>query len=123
MEETDWALTMQRAGWQSWLVPDAQIFHLQGQSVNGKQKESGEKAVKGINVRGRILFYRSRYQYVRKWHSATLPLWVVVIVLRLSVNSILNLAGTLLTLGLFQESRDRLRLYLQLLLWHLRGCP
>ena len=123
MEETDWALTMQRAGWQSWLVPDARIFHLQGQSVNGNQKESGEKPVKGINVRGRILFYRSRYQYVRKWHSAALPLWVAVIVLRLSVNGILNLAATLLTLGLFRESRDRLRLYLQLLVWHLRGCP
>lgn len=123
MEETDWALTMRRAGWQSWLVPDARIFHLQGQSVDGNQKESGKKTVKGINVRGRILFYRSRYQYVRKWQPATLPLWVAVIVLRLSVNGILNLAATLLTLGLFRESRDRLRLYLQLLAWHLRGCP
>jgi GT2 family glycosyltransferase len=123
IEETDWALTMRQAGWQSWLVPDARIFHLQGQSVNGNQKESGKKPVKGINVRGRILFYRSRYLYVRKWQSAALPLWVAVIVLRLSVNGILNLAATLLTFGLFRESRDRLRLYLQLLVWHLRGCP
>jgi GT2 family glycosyltransferase len=124
MEETDWALTMQRAGWQSWLVPDARIFHLQGQSANLNQSESASKtASKGINVRSRILFYRSRYLYVQKWHPGEFPLWVVLIVLRLLINSVLNLVGTCITLGMVRECRNRLRLYLQLLAWHLRGCP
>jgi len=124
MEETDWALTMQRAGWQSWLVPDARIFHLQGQSANLNQSGSASRpASQGINVRSRILFYRSRYLYVQKWHPGEFPLWVVLIVLRLLINSVLNLVGTCITLGMVWECRNRLWLYLQLLAWHLRRCP
>lgn len=123
MEETDWALSMQQSGWQSWLVADARIYHLQGQSVSLSQSGAEVHSIpKGINVRSRLLFYRSRYQYIRKWHRSTFPLWVIMIMLRLLVNSILNLVGILLTLGLVRECRDRLRLYLQLLIWHLRGC-
>jgi hypothetical protein len=124
MEETDWALSMQQAGWQSWLVPDARIYHLQGQSANLSQSGTASKPVsKGINVKSRILFYRSRYQYVQKWHPREFPLWVGLIVFRLLVNSLLNLVGACLTLGMVRECRDRLWLYLQLLAWHLRGCP
>ncbi|MFZ5773923.1 MAG: glycosyltransferase family 2 protein [Thermodesulfobacteriota bacterium] len=110
MEETDWALAMARAGWQSWLVPGCRVYHLQGQSA-------------GHNLRSRIMFYRSRYQYIRKWHPVQFPAWFGVIVLRLSINVLLNLAGTLLTLGMVRECRGRLNLYVQLLAWHLRGCP
>ncbi|MEN6623968.1 MAG: glycosyltransferase family 2 protein [Smithella sp.] len=47
-EETDLAYAMHRAGWKTYHVPDAYIYHLQGQSI-------------GSNVRSRIEFYRSRY--------------------------------------------------------------
>lgn len=123
MEETDWALTMQRAGWQSWLVPDARILHLQGQSVDSSQATTNGAGRKGINVNGRILFYRSRYRYIQKWHPGAFPLWMLVIVARLVMNTLLNLVGIILTLGLVRECRNRLHLYLRLLAWHLRGCP
>lgn len=110
MEETDWALAMRQAGWQAYFLPAAGIYHLQGQSA-------------GPTLRSRIMFYRSRYQYIRKWRPKSLPLWVAVIMLRLSVNTLLNFAGAVLTCGFVRECRERLDLYLRLLFWHLRGCP
>ena len=110
MEETDWALAMRRAGWKSCFVPDARIYHLQGQSA-------------GHNVRARIMFYRARYQYFRKWFLLSWPLFGVLLVVRLVINILLNGIGVIMTLGLHGGIRARLVLYLQLLGWHLRGCP
>ncbi|MCX5875854.1 MAG: glycosyltransferase family 2 protein [Deltaproteobacteria bacterium] len=106
MEETDWAFAMHRAGWKSCFVPDARIYHLQGQSA-------------GHNVRARIMFYRARYQYFRKWFPQSWPLHGLLVVVRLLINVLLNGIGLIMTRGI----RGRLVLYLQLLLWHLRGCP
>ena len=53
-EETDWAFRMKTAGWKIYHVPSAFIYHLQGQSI-------------GRNILSRIEFYRSRYQFIRKW--------------------------------------------------------
>lgn len=110
MEETDWALAMKKAGWDSFLVPEARIYHLQGQSA-------------GNNVRARIMFYRSRYQYIKKWCPETLPLWVTIIVARLLTNVVMNCIGTVVTCGLVRDCRERAILYSRLLGWHLRGCP
>lgn len=110
MEETDWALAMHRAGWKSFFVPEARIYHLQGRSA-------------GHNVRARIMFYRARYQYFRKWFPRLWPLPGLLVVLRLLINVGLNGLGLILTLGLHRGIRKRLTLYLQLLSWHLRGCP
>jgi GT2 family glycosyltransferase len=55
-EETDWAYRMRLAGWQVFHVPAARIYHFQGQSI-------------GPDIRSRIEFYRSRYQFFDKWHS------------------------------------------------------
>lgn len=110
MEETDWAFAMHRAGWKSCFVPDARIYHLQGQSA-------------GHNVRARIMFYRARYQYFRKWFPQSWPLHGLLIVVRLLINVLLNGIGLIMTLGLHGGIRGRLALYLQLLSWHLRGCP
>jgi hypothetical protein len=110
MEETDWALAMHRAGWKSCFVPDARIYHLQGQSA-------------GHNVRARIMFYRARYQYFRKWFPQSWRFHALLIVMRLTINVLLNGIGLILTLGLHEGIRGRLALYLQLLSWHLRGCP
>ncbi|OGQ86036.1 MAG: hypothetical protein A2512_04690 [Deltaproteobacteria bacterium RIFOXYD12_FULL_56_24] len=110
MEETDWALAMHRAGWASCFVPEARIYHLQGQSA-------------GHNVRARIMFYRARYQYLRKWFPRSWPIHGLMLVTRLFINVLLNGLGLILTLGLHVGIRGRLMLYLQLLAWHLRGCP
>jgi GT2 family glycosyltransferase len=108
-EETDWAYQMHRAGWKVMHVPAAFIYHYQGQSI-------------GRDVRSRIEFYRSRYQFFHKWRKK--PYYAaarVVIFLRLVMNVLLTSLGILLTLGLHRELREKGVVYGRLLLWHLRG--
>jgi hypothetical protein len=110
-EETDWAYQMRRAGWKVLHVPTAFIYHLQGQSI-------------GRNVCSRIAFYRSRYQFFRKWGSRSYYLAVrVVILLRLVLDWFLTFVGMLLTLGLLRELRVKWAVYGRLFVWHVRGCP
>jgi hypothetical protein len=42
---------------------------------------------------------------------------------RLLLNTLLTLTGILLTLGLNQKLNHKLKIYLQLIAWHLKGCP
>jgi len=108
-EETDWALQMKKAGWTSWQVPDAEVYHLQGQSI-------------GRNVRSREAFYRSRYQFFRKWKPRTFySIFRTVTVVRLSVNLLLTVLGNLMTLGLNQGLRDKLFVYGKLMEMHIKG--
>ena len=62
-EETDWAYHMRNAGWKIFHVPTAFIHHFQGQSI-------------GRDIQSRIEFYRSRYQFFKKWKSR--PYFIVV---------------------------------------------
>lgn len=110
MEETDWAFRMHRAGWDVWFTQAAETIHAQGQSV-------------GHGAASRKLFFKSRYRYFRKWRPRIWPLMHALSVGRLAVNSLLALAGTILTLGLEKSTRLRLQRYLILLGWHFRGCP
>lgn len=106
-EETDWAYAMHQAGWKTFYVPSAVIYHLQGQSI-------------GANVRSRIEFYRSRYQYFRKWKRR--PYYLVacaIIGARLAVNWLLTGVAVILTLGFRKTLRDKWVVYSRLLLWHL----
>jgi len=108
-EETDLAFAMKRAGWKVYQVPDALIYHLQGQSI-------------GHNTQSRIEFYRSRYQFLRKWHgSAYYRAAAAVIFLRLLADALLNAAGVLFTLGLSKNLRRKLDVYTQLIRWHFEG--
>jgi len=109
-EETDWAYRMKQAGWRVYIVPSARIFHLQGQSV-------------GHSIRSRLLFYRSRYIYFKKWHKNIYGLICGIIFARLLVNAGLNLIGLVGTLGLHTGIRKRLATYAKLISWHLEGCP
>ena len=110
LEETDWALAMRKAGWKSCFVPDAKIFHLQGQSA-------------GDNVNARIMFYRSRYAYFRKWFPGNFLILFSIAMLRLTLNFSLNFFGLILTCGISKSIRKRFLMYVQLLWWHLQGCP
>ena len=108
-EETDWAYRMRRAGWKIFFVPSARIFHIQGQSV-------------GREARGRLLFYRSRYLYLRKWFPKSYPLMVAAVIFRLLLNTLLTGIAVLFTACCNSKLRHRLSVYLKILLWHLRGC-
>ncbi len=109
-EETDWAYRMKKAGWRNYYLPFAEIFHFQGQSV-------------GHDVKSRILFYRSRYIYFKKWHQKNFTMIRLIILSRLLVNAGLNLAGFAVTLGLQKNLKKRLDMYGRLIKWHLAGCP
>jgi len=109
-EETDWAYRMKRGGWAIYLVPTAKIFHAQGKTI-------------GSNLHSRIMFYRSRYLFFKKWHRYTYPLFYSIVFLRLLVNAVLSFIGLVFTLGFEESIRGKLVIYARLVLWHLKGCP
>lgn len=106
-EETDWAYRMRRGGWKVYHVPTARVYHLQGQSI-------------GPDTRSRIEFYRSRYQFFRKWHS--LPYYSLirlVIFGRLLINWFFTALTVILSLGASRGICDKLRVYSRLVRWHI----
>lgn len=109
-EETDWAYRMRKGGWKVFFVPHARIFHAQGRSV-------------GHNALSRQLYYRSQYQYFKKWFPKGYPLMHAAIFLRLLINILLTGIGVGLTACRIPELKRRLIVYLKILTWHLRGCP
>jgi len=110
LEETDWAYRMKLGGWGVYFVPTARIFHGQGKTV-------------GSSLNSRIMFYRSRYVFVKKWHPYSYPLFYGVILLRLLVNTLLSFIGLLSTLGFRESINRKVIVYVRLLIWHLLGCP
>ena len=110
LEETDWAYRMKNAGWKIYFVPSAKIFHAQGKSV-------------GRRADARIMFYRSRYIFFKKWHLGPYPLACFVIFSRLLINTLLSLVGIALTLGLIKNLNKKFMAYARLIAWHLKGCP
>ena len=107
-EETDLAYTMRLKGWKVYQVPDAFIYHLQGQSI-------------GHKAGSRIEFYRSRYHFLRKWHS---PLYCYfangIIFSRLLVNGVSHFIFVTLTLGMNKNLRYKMATYSKLIYWHFR---
>ncbi len=110
LEETDWAYRMKQAGWNVFFVPSARIFHAQGKSV-------------GNTANKKIMFYRSRYYFFKKWHKGTNIIIYATVFFRLLANTLLSLFGVLFTLGLNDGIRKRFNIYIQLILWHFSGCP
>jgi len=109
-EETDWAKRIKQSGWKICFVPTARIFHYQGQSV-------------GHNIKSRILYYTSRYLYFKKWHPRCYPVIRRIIFIRLLINAAVNLLCVGGTIGLKKDIQTKLTLYVQLIRWHLNGCP
>ncbi len=109
-EETDLAYAFHKEGWEVYQVPDAFVYHLQGQSI-------------GHDARSRIEFYRSRYQFLHKWHSRGYfyPA-VAIIFFRLLINCLFGCAVNVLTLGLVKKLRQKLFVYSLLIFWHLKSC-
>jgi GT2 family glycosyltransferase len=109
-EETDLSYRMKQAGWKVKFVPTARVFHYQGRSV-------------GMGADARIMFYRSRYIYFKKWYLRSYPLIYCIIFARLLVNAALSLLGIFLTLGLKNDLNKKFTTYTQLIAWHFKGCP
>lgn len=110
-EETDWALQMKTAGWKIYHVPSALIYHLQGQSI-------------GRDTRSRIEFYRSRYQFFKKWKNRNYYLFVSsVIFVRTIINWLLTSLGNMITLFTNRNLRNKWVVNSKLILWHLNGRP
>ncbi|MDI9569354.1 MAG: glycosyltransferase family 2 protein [Pseudomonadota bacterium] len=108
-EETDWAYRMHRGGWRVYHVPAARIYHLQGRSI-------------GPDVPSRIEFYRSRYQFFKKWCSpAHYALIRGVIFGRLLANGLLTSLAVVATLGRSRGLRRKLGVHAALIGGHLNG--
>jgi hypothetical protein len=105
-EETDLAYALRKAGWKIYQVPDAVVYHLQGQSI-------------GHNFGSRIEFYRARYQFLRKWHGHFFYYSARgLIFLRLLIDWFINLAAVIFSLGLVKNLRQKLAIYSQLIVRH-----
>jgi len=109
-EETDLAYRMKKKGWKVFFVPSAQIYHLQGKTVG-----SGSGA--------RILFYRSRYTFLKKHYPERYWIYKAVIFSRVFFNMILNLFGLAFTFGMKESIKEKFIRYKDLFIWHLKGCP
>jgi len=106
-EETDLARAMRCRNWKVYQVPDAYIYHLQGQSV-------------GHQTTSRIEFYRSRYQFLRKWHGNLYYYSAKIIILvRLLMNCLSHFILVLLTFGLHTGIREKFITYSGLIRWHI----
>ncbi|OQY11239.1 MAG: hypothetical protein B6I30_07180 [Desulfobacteraceae bacterium 4572_187] len=110
LEETDWAYRMKQAGWKIYFIPKARIFHAQGKSI-------------GKSANKKIMFYRSRYYFFKKWYKSIYFIICTTVFLRLLANTFLTLLGVLLTIGLNTKIKKRFNIYIQLILWHFSGCP
>jgi len=113
-EEVDWCFRMKNAGWLIYHLPDAEIYHLGGQSM------------KEINLHARIESWRSRYLFFKKSMDLSRVAWYGLLLLGVSQNLYQFLVYTLLNLvTLFSLKRLRRRwiMFSYLLVWHMRGRP
>ncbi len=112
LEETDWCYRMKRAGWKVYHIPQAEIYHFQGKSVE-KDKKSAK-----------VEFYRSRYHFFKK-NRGSLQWFILLIglVIKLVIEMVFTGAECLFTFFSIRKWRQRLSLYVYLLWWHLRLCP
>lgn len=107
-EETDWCLSIKKAGWKIFFHPQAKIVHLQGASA------------KKNHIPARIEYWKSRYLFFRKHLSA--PLFFCLKV-GLLIRLLLSLVTQAVAAPLSGGARSRLALNATLFRWHLLGCP
>ena len=110
LEETDLCVSAKSKGHRVVFYPGAKVIHLQGKTV-GKNW-----------VKGRIEYNISLYKFIKK-HQPFFY-FVVFVSLRLMKSLVFLIIYSILSLFL-SNSRPRrtCKYYLQLFLWHLRGCP
>ena len=108
LEETDWCFRIRRAGWRVVHVPEARVVHVFGAST--KKKMPAET---------RIEYHRSLYHFFRKNRGRLVAAAVVALRFAKALWYVVaELPGTITRRG-----RERWRVRLVVLAWHLRGCP
>ncbi len=111
-EETDFCLQIRRRGFQTWHLPQVEVWHEQG----GSAKQTPASA--------RIEYWRSRYYYFAKNKSAAAcAVLRFGLLFRLLVNSVSSGAATVLTLGRANRARAAWETNSALRRWHWRRCP
>jgi len=111
-EETEWCHRLRRHGWQVLVEPAARITHLKGISTRGQRRGAQIEM-----LRSRLMFYRKTMPPMVAWPLTTYRL------LRLLLNTAVQLTLVLLTLGLVRRVRERFLVYGAQIAWLLRGCP
>ena len=110
LEETDFCVRTESAGYRVVFYPDAKVIHLQGKTV-GKNW-----------VKGRIEYNISLNKFIRKHHS--LFYFAVFTSVRFIKNLISLILFSVLSPFLLRARLRRTRAYyFSLFLWHLKGCP
>ena len=108
LEETEWCLRASKNYWKCFLLPNTQIYHLQGQTA------------KKTPFKIRIEYWRSRYTYFKKsFPKYILILLVIGLLLKNTANIILNFLASPFS----SKSQHKFKLGLYILKWHLKGCP
>jgi GT2 family glycosyltransferase len=111
-EDIEWSYRIRRHGWKVVVDPAARITHIKGGATRGKRRGA------------QVEMLRARLQFYRKTMSPPLALFVTSFrVLRLFINSLVNLAATLLTLGLHARTREKTIIYFLQLAWLALGRP
>jgi len=111
-EETEWCHRLRRHGWQVLVEPAARITHLKGISTRGLRRGAQVEM-----LRSRLMFYRKTMSAIVAWPLTAYRL------LRLLLNTVVQLAAVVLTLGLVRGIRQRFLVYGAQVAWLLRGCP
>ena len=112
LEETDWCYQMKRSGWKIYHLPEAEIYHFQGKSVEVEKKKA------------RLEYYRSRYHFFKKNRGD--PQWfflLIGLIMRLGIGLIFVAVGCLMTIFTIKKWRKRLSILGYLMWWHLKLCP
>lgn len=111
-EDIEWSYRIRRHGWLVVIDPAARITHIKGGATRGKRRGA------------QVEMLRARFQFYRKTMSPSLALFVSIFrVLRLCANAVINLAATVLTLGLHARIREKALIYLMQLAWLALGAP
>jgi len=113
-EEVDWCFRMKKSGWFVYYLPNAEIYHLGGQSM------------KNINLRARVESWRSRYLFFEKSCKLSTQAWYGLLFLGTLQNAyqfLVYILLNVLTIFAFKRLRRRLHMFAYLLLWHVRGRP
>ncbi len=109
LEETQWCWEMHRAGFRVLHIPGARAVHL-----------SGASSKKKYPLATRVEYHRSLYRFLRQNRGSVSAASVAL--LRV-VKGLVSMVW-LIPLGLFsRRQRARLRVAVDLLLWHVLGCP
>jgi GT2 family glycosyltransferase len=103
---------MKRAGWKIYHVPQAEVYHFQGKSVETEKK------------RAKVEYYRSRYHFFKKNRGGLQSsILLAGLMIRLFFELLMMTIVALVAFFAPNVWRRKLSIYAYLFWWHLRLCP